>query len=137
MNVNKRIPLPPEESPQGPGILSGRAVLRKIHKERCVICVAIELKIKVLPHLSTHTPDSLLKSVMPSGQKQPSVVKFKDGSLGLALKKKRKGLFSYSLDHRRYLLSTKQGIFSASLIIQSAGTYLSSQVGCSAGPQGL
>lgn len=63
--------------------------MEKIHKERCVICVAIELKIKVSPHLSTHTPDSLLKSVMPSGQKQPSVVKFKVGSLGLALKKEK------------------------------------------------
>lgn len=33
-----------------------------------------------LPHFSTHTPDSLLKSMVPSGQKQPSVVKLLVGT---------------------------------------------------------
>lgn len=65
------------------------AVLKKLHDGCWLMSSATELKISTLPHLSTHTPDSLLKSFMPSGQKQPSVVKSMLDSLGLELKKEK------------------------------------------------
>lgn len=58
----------------------------------------LRIVLTYLPQFLTHIFDSLLNSFIPSGQKQPSVVKFIPGSLGLQQQPKKNHYFLLHLN---------------------------------------